>query len=291
MHVEGIEMKHRVIPSIVMLCIIAAAATQRAASQEPAATPGKTFDVASVHANHSGTTQSRFDRMSTGITIVNLPLRAIIQFAYGVSQPSRLAGVPDWASIERFDIIARGTIDGLDDLRAMMQALLADRFKLATHTEQRSVPIYNLVLARSDRRLGPSLKASTVNCPPPGRGRRGSQAPDASAPGTSANEECGVRPGGPGELNLRGRPLEFFASLLSVTQQRPVIDSTGLTGSYDIHLLFAPDPIPGRAVDPATDGRPSLLTALQEQLGLKLEPAKQQQDVLVIDRVSRPDEN
>jgi uncharacterized protein (TIGR03435 family) len=264
-----------------------------AASQEPTSTPaaGKTFDVASVRANHSGATQTRFDRTSTGVTIVNLQLRAIIQFAYGVSQPSRLAGVPDWASIERFDIIARGTIDGLDDFRAMMQALLIDRFKLATHTEQRSVPIYNLVLARSDRRLGPSLKASTVNCPPPGRGGRGSQAPDASAPGTSTNEECGVRPGGPGELNLRGRPLEFFASLLSVTQQRPVIDSTGLTGSYDIHLLFAPDPMPGRAVDPATDGRPSLLTALQEQLGLKLEPAKQQQDVLVIDRVSRPDEN
>jgi uncharacterized protein (TIGR03435 family) len=274
-----------------LLIIGAIARAPRAASQEStsSSTADRTFDVASVRANHSGTTQSRFDRTPTGVTIVNLPLRAIIQFAYGVSQPSRLAGVPDWVSTERFDIVARGTVTGLDDFRAMMQALLADRFKLATHTEQRSLPIYNLVLARADRRLGPSLTPSSLNCPPPGRGGRTGQPPAGSDPPT--NEGCGVRPGGPGELNLVGLRLELFASLLSVMQQRPITDSTELTGAYDIHLLFAPEPMPGRPVDPATDGRPSLPTALQEQLGLKLEPGKQQQDVLVIDRVSRPDEN
>jgi uncharacterized protein (TIGR03435 family) len=282
-------MRHRMIPSVVAVCIVGVAAAP-SASQAPVSTAaaGKTFEVASVHANTSGTTQTRFDRMPTGVTIVNLPLRAIIQFAYGVSQPSRLAGVPEWTNTARFDIAARGTVTGLDDFRAMMQALLADRFKLATHTEQRSLPIFNLVLARSDRRLGDSLKPSTIECPLPGSGR-GAQALTGTAPST--NEACGVLPGGPGELNLRGLQIEQFASILSLTQQRTVIDATGLMGRYDIHLSFAPEPTPGRAVDPALDGRPSLLTAVQEQLGLKLEPGKQPQDVLVIDRVSRPDEN
>src|SRR5262245_42330952 len=119
-------MKHRVIPSMVALCIIGVAAALPASSQEPTSTnaAGQTFDVASVHTNKSGTTQTRFDRTPTGVTIVNLPLRAIIQFAYGVSQPSRLIGVPEWTNTERFDIAARGTVTGLDDFRAMMQALL-----------------------------------------------------------------------------------------------------------------------------------------------------------------------
>jgi uncharacterized protein (TIGR03435 family) len=84
-----------------------------------------------------------------------------------------------------------------------------------------------------------------------------------------------------------------FASILSITQGRPVVDRTGLSGPYDIQLLFAPDPIPGRGADaPALpNGRPSIFTALQEQLGLKLQPGNQPEDVLVIDRVSHPDEN
>ena len=87
--------------------------------------------------------------------------------------------------------------------------------------------------------------------------------------------------------------MSLFASILSLTQRRPVIDQTGLPGSYDIHLLFAPDPVPGREGAPpsAIEGRPSIFTAIQEQLGLKLEAANQPQEVLVIDRVSRPDEN
>lgn len=285
-------MSHWRIPFAVAICVVGLTAGVRLATPQDAATPPsalKAFDVVSVHTNHSGTTQTRFDRMATGVTIVNLPLRAIIQFAYGVSQPSRLAGVPDWVSTERFDIAARGTVNGVDDFRAMMQALLADRFKLATHTEQRSLPIYNLVLARSDRRLGPSLKPSSLNCAAASRGGRSGQAP--ATPEASTSEGCGPRPGGPGELNVGGFPMESFASVLSLMQQRPVVDTTGLTGTYDIHMLFAPEPMPGRPVDPVTEGRPSLLTALQEQLGLKLEPGKQQQDVLVIDRVSRPDEN
>jgi uncharacterized protein (TIGR03435 family) len=232
----------------------------------PGAAQRPAFDVASVHANQTGTTQTNINFTPGGVTFTNLPLRAIIQFAYGINQPARLAGVPDWANRERFDVVARGTVTGVEDRRAMLQALLADRFKLATHTEQRSIPIYTLVLARGDGKLGPSLKPSAVDC-------------DAAA------RRCGARPGGPGDINLTGVQISVFAAMLSITQGRLVVDGTGLTDRYDIHLVFTPD------TPAAPDDRPSIFTALQEQLGLQLQPGNRRDDVLVIDRVSRPDEN
>jgi uncharacterized protein (TIGR03435 family) len=288
------------IECIAGLLIVSAVGALRAASQDtvppavPSGTAGtsaKTFDVASVRPNLSGTNQSRVDRTSSSVTIVNHQLRVIVQLAYGISQPSRIVGLPDWNNSARFDVVARGTIDGIDDFRTMMQALLADRFTLAAHIEQRSIPIYSLVMTRSDRRLGPELKPSTLDCAAAvlgGRGGRGAAAP--AAPDTPPAPDCGLR-SGPGEINVRGVGIGQLAAFLSIAQGRPVVDNTGLTGNYDFHLMFAPDPIPGRPPDPVTDGRPTLVTALQEQLGLKLEGDKQVQDVLVIDRVSRPDEN
>lgn len=242
-------------------------------AQEQPPSPAKAFEVASVHPNTSGTVQTNISFTPGGVTFTNLQLKAIIQFAYGISQPSRLAGVPDWANNERFDIVARGDVTSLEDRRVKLQALLADRFKLAAHTEQRSIPIYTLVLARSDGKLGPSLKPSAADC--------------------ATAQRCGVRSGGPGEVNLTGFQISAFAALLSVTQGRPVVDGTALTGTYDIQLTFAPDLPVVRGADaaPVPDGRPSIFTALQEQLGLKLQPGNRPEDVLVVDRVSHPDEN
>lgn len=239
---------------------------------------GQIFEVASVRRNTSGTTQTNMSFTQGGVAIINLQLRAIIQFAYGISQPSRLAGVPDWANTERFDVVARGTITSIEDRRAMLQALLAERFKLSAHTEQRNVPIFTLVLTRSDGRLGPSLTPSSRNCTGRGRGEAG----------------CGVRSAGPGEIKLTGIPVSQLAAVLSATQGRPVIDRTELSGTYDIELVFAPEnPFPGRGGDgpPVPEGRASLVTAIQEQLGLKLQSGNQAQDVLVIDGVSHPTEN
>ena len=235
------------------------------------------FDVASVHPNTSQTMQTNISFTAGGVTFTNLQLRAIIQFAYGISQPSRLAGVPDWANIERFDIVAKGPVNSLEDRRRMLQALLADRFKLVAHTEQRSIPIYELVLARADGRLGPSLTPSSIDCPAQGRG----------------NARCGVRSTGPGNIKLTGIPMSQLAAVLSVTQGRPVVDRTGLTEPYDVELVFAPEPIPGRGGETPTvpEDRTSLITAIQEQLGLKLQAGNRPEDVLVIDRVSHPDEN
>jgi len=255
------------------LAIAAAAAVPSGAQEQPSpAESPRTFEVVSIHHNKLGTTQSNINFTPGGVTLTNLQLRAIIQFAYGVNQPSRLAGVPDWANADRFDIVARGVVTNLEDRRAMLQALLADRFKLAAHHEQRTMPIYTLVLARADGRLGPSLKPSTADC---------------------AAERCGVRPGGPGEVNLVGAQMAAFGSILSITQGRPVVDGSGLTGSYDIQLSFAPDTLNGRGADaaPVAEVRPSIFTALQEQLGLKLQAGSRPEDVLVIDHVSHPDEN
>jgi uncharacterized protein (TIGR03435 family) len=241
------------------------------ASAAPGAAQGTSFDVASIHVNDSGTTQTNIKFTPGSVTFTNLTLRAIIQFAYGINQPSRLAGVPDWANSERFDIVARGDVASLEDRRVKLQALLADRFKLAAHTEQRSLPIYTLVLAGKDGKLGPSMKTSAVDC---------------------TAQRCGARPGGPGDINLTGVQMSAFAAMLSITQGRTVVDATALTGSYDIHLMFAPDAPVGRAdAPPVPEGRPSIFAALQEQLGLKLQPGNRPEDVLVVDRVSRPDEN
>jgi len=236
------------------------------------AAEGQSFDVASVHQNKSGTTQTSINYTPGGVTFTNLQLRAIIQFAYGINQPARLAGVPDWANSERFDIVAHGAVTSVEVRRLMLQTLLADRFKLAVHTERRSLPIYTLVLARSDGKLGPTLKPSTADC---------------------AAQRCGARTVAPGDVNLTGVQMGAFAAMLSITQGRSVVDGTGLTGMYDIHLAFAPDTTvgPGAAETAALDDRPSIFTALQEQLGLQLQPGTRPEDVIVVDRVSHPDEN
>jgi uncharacterized protein (TIGR03435 family) len=260
----------------------------QAVAQEQTA-PAKTFEAASVRQNKSGSTQVNTNFTQGGVTFTNMQLRPIIQFAYGINQPARLVGVPDWAESERFDVVARGTINSIDDRRAMLQAFLADRFRLVAHTEQRRVPVYTLVLARSDGRLGPNLKPSSVDCTK--QGRAGAPPPAATPNPLAAIVQCGLRPGGPGDISVSGIPIPLFGTFLSIMQRRPVIDNTGLQGAYEIRLTWAPDPLPGRSADPNTDGRADFFTALQEQLGLKLQAGTQPEDVLVIDSVSHPDEN
>jgi uncharacterized protein (TIGR03435 family) len=276
------QFTNRMVAGIVVLM---AAAVPRAAPQEPAATT--TFDVVSVKLNRSGTTQSNI-KVTGGAAITNLPLRPVIQLAYGISQPSRLVGFPSWVETDRYDIVAKGTINSLEERRDALRAMLADRFKLVTHMEKRSIPTFNLVLVRADGTLGPSFKPSALNClaqPAPGQLGGGLL-------GSAAVQEPGcLQRTGPGEVELKGFPLATFVAFLSIAQQRPVVDRTSLAGNFDIHLVFGPEPIPGRPIDPVTEGRPVLVTALQEQLGMKLEASTQPEDVLVIDRVSRPEEN
>jgi uncharacterized protein (TIGR03435 family) len=249
------------------------------------------FEVASVKANKSGTTQANIAMPPNGVNFVNLPLRGIIQLAYGINQPSKLAGVPDWAVTERYDISARaaGPITQ-EERRLMLQSLLADRLKLVARLEQREVSVLALMLARNDRKLGKNLVESK-GCIAPG-----SAAAKEAPPAGAETRICGPRTGGFGRVILVGTPIPQFTSLLALALGSTVVDKTGLTGSYDIDLTYTPERplpegvnLPGPPPDP---NGPSIYTALREQLGLKLESQKVQEEVLVIDHVERePSEN
>ena len=249
------------------------------------------FEVASVKPNKSGTTQANVGMAPNGVNFVNLPLRGIIQLAFGINQPSKLAGVPDWAVTERFDIAARaaGPITQ-EERRLMLQALLADRLKLVARLEKREVSVLALLLARNDGKPGRNLVESK-GCVAPG-----SAAAREVAPAGAQTLICGPRGGAAGKVTLIGISIQQFASILALMVGRTVVDKTGLTGSYDIDFMYTPEQsipggvnTPGPAPDPSG---PSIYTALREQLGLKLESQKDQEEVLVIDHVERqPSEN
>ena len=259
-----------------------------------AQTPAAMFDVASVKPNKSGSTQVTMNFGATSVTLLNMQLRPIIQFAWGINTPSRLAGVPDWANVERFDVIGKAeSIPSREAMRPMLQALLAERFKLATHMETRRQPIYALERARRDDKLGPGLRVSTVTCA--GRGAPPAADVVPGVPGAPPAVPCGPRPGGPGRVLIVGMRMAQLAPILSLMVGRTVVDRTGMAGLYDFDVTFTPDrPLQGPDATPApatTNDGPSLFTALQEQLGLKLEPDTEAVEVLVIDHVERPTEN
>ena len=284
---------HRVF--VVLTTMLVAVAAVFAQGPRPA------FEVASVRPNTSGDGMIRLGIQPGGrFTATNVPLRVLIRNAYQV-QDFQIVDAPDWIRSERFDIVAKaeadvppGPIGGPPGpMQLMLQSLLAERFKLVLHTEQRELPIYALVLARSDGRLGSQLRASTVDCVEVIKAARGRGAPP---PPLTPGERpmCGMRIG-PGQLGGGGIPLDAFSGLLSQFVQRVVVDRTGLAGSFDIDLSWTPDqlpqggPPPGAPPLPPIDPNgPSIFTAVQEQLGLKLESTRGQVDVLVIDSVARP---
>ena len=160
----------------------------------------------------------------------------------------------------------------------MLRSLLEDRFRLSAHRETRDLPIYALVLARADGRLGPRLRQTTSDyCAKllEAAGKPG------DTPIPTGSPACGMRPGGNGnEVTAGAVPMNELARLLNVVSGRTVVDRTGLTGVWDFGLKWSPFDAP--APDP---DRPSIFTALQEQLGLRLDATTGPVEVLVIDRV------
>jgi uncharacterized protein (TIGR03435 family) len=263
------------------------------------------FEVASVKVNKTGDGRMMvMNQPGGGLTVTNLPLAALIRFAYQL-QDFQLIGAPDWITNEHFDIVAKAAVDrpatpsagplGLTT-RLMLQSLLAERFKLAAHPDTRPLPIYALVLARSDGKLGPQLRPSTTDCDAvmaAGRGRGGPPAPPAP-PAPGERPVCGMFMG-PSTLKSGGTPISQMIMPLSQMVRRVVVDRTGLNGKFDVDLTWTPDqmpsgpPPPGAPPSPAIDPNgPSIFTALQEQLGLKLESQTGPVDVLVIDHVEHP---
>jgi uncharacterized protein (TIGR03435 family) len=264
------------------------------AAQAPAGAASHTFDVASVKPNTSGPNGPVASGTQPGgrLTMINVPLRMVIRTAYQV-QDYQLVDAPDWIAAERFDINAKAAQDippptaaDAGPLRAMIQALLAERFKLAVHLDTRQLPVFALEQARRDGQLGPQLHRSTIDCVAVAEARQSGAAPP---PAPGERPRCGVRAGN-GQLIAGGFALSQFVTILAPMVQRTVLDRTGLTGNYDIDLRWNPqltlDAAPG-AAPPDTDS-PSLFTALQEQLGLRLVATRGPVSVLVIDHVERP---
>ncbi len=169
----------------------------------------------------------------------------------------------------------------------MLRSLLIERFILKTHTETRELPTYALVLARSDKRLGPQLAPSAIDCVALRKSI------PAAAPSPGASRPCVVTMAA-GRIVGGSMLIADLATQLSLAMQGIVEDRTGLTGRFDFQLLYAAQVSAGGvvtnspALSPSDSDRLSLFTALQEQLGLKLESARGPVDVLVIDRVDRP---
>jgi uncharacterized protein (TIGR03435 family) len=266
------------------------------------------FEVASIKPGKPGDMRM-FIRFQPGgrLSVGNMPIKALMGLAYNV-QPFQISGEPKWFDSERYDIEAKpdsttaAALDKLpredrnDEIRWMLQSLLTDRFQLSLHRESKDLPIYALIVAKG----GPKLQKSTFV--PPDK-------PDALPPPKPGGPppKGGLFMHGPGQLTSTGSDLSMLVNVLSRAVNRIVIDKTGLTGRYDYTLKWTPDqpapqafgagqgpgrePMGANAPPPPDPNGPSLFTALQEQLGLKLESQKGPVEILIIDHVEKPSEN
>ena len=215
----------------------------------------------------------------------------LIAFAYD-AQDFQVIGGPEWIRTSRYEISAKAiAVPSENGMRLMVRRLLADRFGLRTHGETREMAVYRLVTARSDGRLGQRIKPSSINCPALIEARSARASADAAPPclwriGFMATSAL---------MTLDGAPLPRLARLLQPMLGRIVLERTGLTGTFDLQLEFSPEQTAARfalapnvpATQPARDGL-SLFTALEEQLGLKLESARDQVPVTIVDEARTP---
>ena len=247
------------------------------------------FEIASIKPNRSGErSASIYPLVGRTFTAENAPLRDLIRYAYQLSD-FEIADVPDWAARERFDIravakadIAPALATGQPPERVMLRALLAERFRLAIRRDVREVPIYVLVIARSVGQLGPQLRATQTDCAALKRAGGG-----LTPPAADGSVRCGLRNTGTGLTIANALTMQAFARFLSGQVQRVVVDRSGLTGEWDFQLKWTPDRVDANGVSLPTDGA-TLFTALQEQLGLKLESTRGPVEVMVVERVDRP---
>jgi uncharacterized protein (TIGR03435 family) len=268
------------------LCLLAALCAT-AAAQAPTE-----FDVASIKRHRADEPGSSIRTMPDGTFVaVNIAMRNMLGTAYP-SQNGQYAGVPEWAETERYDVTAKPPAGATpEQVKQMWRALFTERMKLVAHDEMREEAIYNLVFAREDGRLGPQLKASARDCDAERAAARQQSGPPRR-PVTEADflEMCGYRVGG-GRLISGGMTLEDLARQIGGSAGRIVRDRTGLKGWYTVDFRYATaSPGTGSAVsDPGEP--PSVFTAVQEQLGLKLESDRMQVQTVVIDHMERPTEN
>jgi uncharacterized protein (TIGR03435 family) len=272
------------------------------------AAPRPSFEVVSIKAN----------RTNQGIPLVllqpggrviaaNVNIRQVILVAYGL-EDLQLVDAPDWTVTDRFAIEARTTdATATETIRLMLRTMLAERLGFMAHSERRDLPMFALAMARSDKRLGPKLRESGPECAPL-RSPVGVPPPPPPPPPPAGNavptrtilprdepqrRRCGSMLA-PGWLAARAITMQELTRPLAQLMRRLVVDETGLTGEFDLDLLFQPEGLGGALVGPpppAFSDAPGLTTALQDELGLRLDPRRGPVDVLVVDRIERPSEN
>jgi uncharacterized protein (TIGR03435 family) len=210
----------------------------------------------------------------------NTTVTELIAEAYGV-ETFRVVGAPDWTREAQYDVQARGGANvTMDETRLMLRTLLQERFGVRARVERLEVPIYALVLIRSDGRTGPRLPpAAPAACVD--RGEQPINVPRDAPP------SCGRLMWNPGRMLGRRVTLDLLAAELSTLVNRVVVNRTGLTNMFDLDLDWTPDS--GRSF--GNPDAPGLFTALGEQLGLRLDSSRGPADVVVVDAVERPTEN
>ncbi len=273
--------------------LLAASSLTLVAQVQPA------FEVTSVRANTSGERRASMGFTPGGdFNAFNQPVRVLLNIAYQIPL-FRVEGMPDWFTSERFDVSAKAPaglkMEPFAEVRGkLLRGLLEDRFKLKARLTNKEMPAMIVSLARSDGRLGPQLRASSVDCEAV---LAAAAAAGRGAGPPPADRQCVLGGSSGGQICGRAATMAQFVQGLSGVYQRPVMDQTGLTGRYDFDLVFTPDNPRGPGVafgNPCTPGpgdRPAFSTAMQEQLGLRIEAGRAQVEVLVIDSVERPSDN
>jgi uncharacterized protein (TIGR03435 family) len=213
------------------------------------------FEVASIKPSASGDGRSNAVINEGGILLTNVTLRQCVEAAYGIQDPELIG--PDWLETTRFDIQAKPpAVHPKEYLQPMLKTLLEDRFKLASHQETRTIPAYALLVGKD------GLKIKEVE---PGEGKTS----------TSGSRFVGTKV-----------TMDRLAQFLSRMLDRPVVDQTGTKGVFDVDLHYAWEDLTATAPKKSSDG-PTIFTALQEQLGLKLQSEKLPVEVVVVDHIER----
>jgi uncharacterized protein (TIGR03435 family) len=271
---------------------VAKSSTGSEAENAGAKTPA--YDVISIKPYKGDNSSARVGSPHGNLSMVNLQLILLIEIAYGVSN-DRISGEPGWVGSDRFDVEAKMDEEAAaayeklpkeqqeTQRQLMVQSLLADRCKLKVHHETKILPTYALVIAKGGFKLkdaDPNNTYANVKTPV----------------GVPSAGMMRVMVMGPGyNLTAQAIPISRLVGQLSVMVRGPVVDKTGLTGKYDFTLQWAPDqraaPPDENGSLPQADSGPSIFTALQEQLGLKLESTKSPLDTIVVDHIERPSEN
>jgi uncharacterized protein (TIGR03435 family) len=265
-----LALRNGFLPTAVIAAVAVSALGQTAPPappQQSSPTPAFSFDAVTIKPDD--TSNGHLKVSPDSFSMGSMPAWVLIRSAYGVLLEDQVVGLPGWAKSEPIAVEAKidpetaaalaklPVMERLKQMQLMLQAMLADRFALKAHRETRDLPIYELTVAKG-----------------------GSKMKKTAADGFGGNAKYAS-----GKVTAREISVEALAANLSFTVGRKIVNKTGLEGGYDFTLDYAPD-----GAD-ASDPRPSIFTALEEQLGLKLEPARGPVDVIVVDHIERPSAN